>query len=217
MLVSVCTTCCFTHRAGVVRALTSCSLPRGQYVELLDSVFMVLRKKTEQLSFLHVYHHCLLIWAWLYCLHLSGCVDTFFGAGCNAAIHVLMYSYYLLTALNVPCSWKRYLTVAQMAQFVACAGQSLNVLFTPDACPPSLPLTQLFVMVNMLFLFGRFYRVRGACADANATQIKAVVTPQNAFITETVQRAAAEERVGLRRGVDILGERGHAQRTSCSA
>ncbi len=33
-----------------------------QYLELLDSVFMVLRKKTEQLSFLHCYHHCLLIW-----------------------------------------------------------------------------------------------------------------------------------------------------------
>ena len=131
-----------------------------QYVELLDSLFMVLRKKSDQLSFLHCYHHCLLIWAWLYCMLLSGCVDTFFGAGCNAAIHVLMYSYYLLSALGIPCGWKRYLTVAQMAQFVACAGQSLTVLFTPDACPPALPLTQLFVMVNMLFLFGRFYRVR---------------------------------------------------------
>jgi hypothetical protein len=136
-------------------------------VELLDSLFMVLRKKSDQLSFLHCYHHCLLIWAWLYCMLLSGCVDTFFGAGCNAAIHVLMYSYYLLSALGIPCGWKRYLTVAQMAQFVACAGQSLNVLFTPDACPPALPLTQLFVMVNMLFLFGRFYRVRmPACAHA---------------------------------------------------
>ena len=33
-----------------------------QYLELLDTVFMILRKKTEQLSFLHVYHHCLLVW-----------------------------------------------------------------------------------------------------------------------------------------------------------
>lgn len=34
----------------------------NKYVELLDSVFMILRKKTEQLSFLHCYHHALLIW-----------------------------------------------------------------------------------------------------------------------------------------------------------
>lgn len=147
-------------------------------MELLDSLFMVLRKKSDQLSFLHCYHHCLLIWAWLYCMLLSGCVDTFFGAGCNAAIHVLMYSYYLLAALGIPCGWKRYLTVAQMAQFVACAGQSLNVLFTPDACPPALPLTQLFVMVNMLFLFGRFYRVR-------MPQPACCVTPPARSLTHT--------------------------------
>lgn len=34
----------------------------NKYMELLDSVFMILRKKNEQLSFLHCYHHALLIW-----------------------------------------------------------------------------------------------------------------------------------------------------------
>jgi len=131
---------------------------------------MVLRKKHDQLSFLHCYHHCLLIWAWLLVLRTSGCVDAYFGCGCNAAIHVLMYSYYLLAALGVRCAWKRYLTVAQMAQFVACAAHSLVVLATPGACPASLPLTQLWVMLNMLFLFGRFYQKQYAISGASARQ-----------------------------------------------
>lgn len=34
----------------------------GRYIELLDTVFMILRKKNQQLSFLHVYHHTLILW-----------------------------------------------------------------------------------------------------------------------------------------------------------
>ena len=71
-----------------------------------------------------------------------------------------MYSYYLLASLGVPCPWKRHLTLAQMVQFAACAAQSLYILATPGVCPTALPLTQLWVMSNMLFLFGRFYVVR---------------------------------------------------------
>jgi elongation of very long chain fatty acids protein 4 len=90
-------------------------------------------------------------------LKSDGCVDGYFGVACNGSIHVLMYSYYLLASLGVRCPWKKYLTVAQMVQFAACAAQSLYILATPGVCPTALPLTQLWVMSNMLFLFGRFY------------------------------------------------------------
>ncbi len=95
-----------------------------------------------------------------------GCVDSYFGVACNGSIHVLMYSYYLMASLGVRCPWKRYITQAQMVQFCACAAQSLYILAAGEAvCPVALPLTQLWVMTNMLFLFARFYVVRGIARE----------------------------------------------------
>ena len=86
----------------------------NKYSELADTMFMLAREKWEQVSFLHVYHHVLLLWSWAAVCELGPFGDSFFGALCNSAIHVLMYSYYLLAALKVPCPWKRFLTQAQM-------------------------------------------------------------------------------------------------------
>ena len=131
----------------------------NKYSELLDTAFMVLRKKTEQISFLHVYHHVLLVWSWALVCQVEPGGDGYFGAMVNSLVHVLMYAYYLLAALKVPCPWKRYLTQIQMAQFGACAAQSFYVLARGNV-PRVLALAQLFVMANMLYLFAGFYRER---------------------------------------------------------
>ena len=131
----------------------------NKYLELLDTVFMVLRKKTKQLSFLHIYHHALLIWAWWFVCHLmatNDCIDIYFGAACNSFIHIVMYSYYLMAALGIRCPWKRYITQAQMLQFVIVFAHAVFVL-KQDKCPTALPWAQMFVMANMLVLFGNFY------------------------------------------------------------
>ncbi len=131
----------------------------NKYLELLDTVFMVVRKKTKQLSFLHVYHHALLIWAWWFVCHLmarNDCADAYFGAACNSFIHIVMYSYYLMAALGISCPWKRYITQAQMLQFVVVFVHAVFVL-REQHCPVSLPWAQMFVMANMLVLFGNFY------------------------------------------------------------
>jgi elongation of very long chain fatty acids protein 4 len=131
----------------------------NKYLELLDTAFMVLRKKTKQLSFLHVYHHALLIWAWWLVCHLmatNDCIDAYFGAACNSFIHIVMYSYYLMAALGARCPWKRYITQAQMLQFVIVFVHAVFVL-RQKHCPVTLPWAQMFVMANMLVLFGNFY------------------------------------------------------------
>ena len=131
----------------------------NKYLELLDTVFMVLRKKNNQLSFLHIYHHCLLIWAWwmvCFVIKNNDCVDAYFGACMNAGIHVIMYSYYLMAALKIKCPWKQYITMAQMLQFAIVFAHSCYVIYDGH-CPAILPWSQMFVMTNMLVLFGQFY------------------------------------------------------------
>jgi len=67
-----------------------------------------------------------------------------------------MYSYYLLTSLKLPCPWKRYVTMMQLAQFAVIFVQGWTAIYL-GSTPTWLTLVQQFVMVNMLVLFGRFY------------------------------------------------------------
>ena len=128
----------------------------NKFVELADTFFMVLRKKNKQISFLHVYHHAMLIWAWYFvCAYAPG-GESYFGALCNSAVHVVMYCYYAMSLLRIACPWKRYITGIQMAQFVVCFSHAVWCLAT-GAYPAWLCCANMWVMVNMLLLFGRFY------------------------------------------------------------
>jgi len=129
----------------------------NKYVELLDTVWMILRKKNKQISFLHCYHHILLIWAWFFVCKVEAGGDSYFGATVNSSIHVIMYGYYTLALLNIPCPWKKWITTCQMLQFCICLSQSIYVLYKGNM-HWSLPAAQAFVMLNMLVLFGKFYK-----------------------------------------------------------
>jgi len=142
----------------------------NKFVELADTAFMVLRKKNKQVNFLHVYHHAMLIWAWYFvCAYAPG-GEAYFGALCNSAVHVVMYLYYAMSLLRIKCPWKRYITRIQMAQFVVCFGHAVWCLAT-GSYPRWLCFVNLWVMVNMLVLFGRFYvkTYRGSSARKNGT------------------------------------------------
>jgi len=131
----------------------------NKYVELLDTFFMVMRKKFDQLSFLHIYHHTLLIWSWFVVMKLEPVGDCYFGSSVNTFVHVIMYSYYGLAALGVNCFWKKYITQVQMLQFCICASHSLYTAYIQNT-NFYLPYLQLWVMVNMFVLFANFYSKR---------------------------------------------------------
>jgi len=128
----------------------------NKYVELLDTLWMVLRKKTQQVSFLHVYHHVLLIWAWFCVVKFCNGGDAYFGGLLNSIIHVLMYSYYTMALLGWSCPWKRFLTQAQLVQFCICLGHATWAAVT-GVYPFHICLVEIWVMVSMLYLFTKFY------------------------------------------------------------
>ena len=72
---------------------------------MVDTLIICLRKKTEQCSFLHLWHHStiVIVWGWVvntWPAENSSAVYAY-GAWINACVHVIMYFYYGLTAVNI--------------------------------------------------------------------------------------------------------------------
>ena len=131
----------------------------NKYIELLDTMFMIVRKKFNQVTFLHCYHHVLLIWAWFLVIRVNPGGDSYFGAMINSFIHVIMYTYYSMPiiGIKVPLFIKKTITNCQKIQFCLCLSHSFYVIYDRKL-PIILPLTQAFVMINMLVLFTQFSR-----------------------------------------------------------
>jgi elongation of very long chain fatty acids protein 7 len=93
-----------------------------KFIDLLDTIFFVLRKKNSQITFLHLYHHLMVpILGWV-TLKLAPTVQPIaVFAILNTLVHVIMYSYYALAAFGPKIQkylwWKKYITIVQLIQF----------------------------------------------------------------------------------------------------
>ncbi|PSN52696.1 Elongation of very long chain fatty acids protein 4 [Blattella germanica] len=129
--------------------------------DLLDTVFFVLRKKENQLTFLHVYHHSSMLPNWyLGTLYLPG-GQAFFSAMLNSLVHIIMYCYYLLSALGPEWQpylwWKKYLTQLQLTQFLVVIGHILVGVYNDCDPPHWLTTWTLSYMCTMVALFLNYY------------------------------------------------------------
>jgi fatty acid elongase 3 len=133
----------------------------SKYYELLDTVIMVLRKRP--LSFLHVYHHCVvlpLFWVYL----RTSMVIHFILVVANSFVHVFMYYYYAASILGHKVWWKQHLTMAQIVQFVIDLTATYPFVYFymthPKGCSGSMRafIFGQVVGISFCYLFWDFFR-----------------------------------------------------------
>lgn len=135
----------------------------SKYIELLDTVFFVLRKKNSQITFLHVYHHSVMLWTWWFGVKFAAGGLGTFHALINSVVHVIMYIYYGVSALGPAYQkflwWKKYMTSVQLVQFVMVTTHIAQFFFMED-CQYQFPVF-LYVIwsysVVFLILFLNFW------------------------------------------------------------
>lgn len=129
-------------------------------IELLDTVCMIARKKFEQVSFLHVFHHATMLNIWWWSLMFIPGGMSWFGSWLNCLVHVVMYLYYGLSAipsLRGKLWWKAYITRFQLVQFVITFVHTTNSLRVGCDFPHWGQYLLTSYMIVMVILFGNFY------------------------------------------------------------
>ncbi|XP_050503827.1 elongation of very long chain fatty acids protein-like [Diabrotica virgifera virgifera] len=133
----------------------------SKFVELFDTVFFVLRKKDQHVSFLHVYHHAVMpLWCWGAVKYFPESQMTLYGM-INCFIHIVMYTYYMLSAFGPSVQkylwWKKHITVLQLIQFAIGAVHSLHLLIKGCHVPRLLSISLFLEATFFFYMFGNFY------------------------------------------------------------
>lgn len=127
--------------------------------ELAETVFFVLRKKQNQVSFLHVYHHIAVVsLLWLYLKYNAGEGETFLVL-LNSSVHVVMYLYYFLSSFEsmkgITGRVKKFITRIQITQLVVLLTHCIWAIVGCNAT--KLYYLQTLNIIILVFMFARFY------------------------------------------------------------
>ncbi|XP_061728862.1 elongation of very long chain fatty acids protein 7-like [Cydia pomonella] len=134
----------------------------AKHLDLLDTVFFVLRKKDNQVTFLHLYHHTAMVsWTWLHLMYHP--TDHFVVVGLlNSLVHVIMYAYYGISSMGPEYQkyvwWKKHLTKIQLVQFILVISHLYyQQKLTPCPLPAFFHYFCVFSIGSFFFLFLKFY------------------------------------------------------------
>lgn len=129
--------------------------------DFLDTFFFLLHKKFSHITTLHYTHHALVVWSGWVWMTYGADGQTLLGLIVNSGIHVIMYSYYFLAALGPHMQpylwWKRYITKAQISQFIFLMMHILIPLFYDCGYPRGMIYLAFAQGALGLSLFINFY------------------------------------------------------------
>ncbi|XP_002736036.2 very long chain fatty acid elongase 5-like [Saccoglossus kowalevskii] len=123
-------------------------------IELLDTVFMILRHRRRQISFLHVFHHSSMLLLTDFCHRYTPWPAIAFVVGLNSVVHVVLYAYYAQTAYDPSRApaWKRNMTQMQIIQFLLGLVHHTFGYIYHGFC-----IYGFLYGVGMLYMFSSFY------------------------------------------------------------
>ena len=126
----------------------------SKWYELLDTVFMILRHKKRQISFLHVFHHSTVLLLADYAYNHAAWPALLPMGALNSFVHVVMYGYYGVTAIYplTEFSFKQRITQLQMLQFMLATVQDVWGYLYYRYC-----IYSVLYPMAMMALFANFY------------------------------------------------------------
>ncbi|XP_003746876.1 elongation of very long chain fatty acids protein 7 [Galendromus occidentalis] len=130
-------------------------------IDFLDTVFFILRKKQRQITFLHIFHHVMVVCvSWASAIY--GLTNLVIFTLClNSCVHAIMYAYYFLSTLGPAVQkhlwWKKHLTKVQIVQFVLMIAHLSVPMFRNCGYPSSIIYTWQATIGAILILFLNFY------------------------------------------------------------
>lgn len=130
----------------------------SKFVDFIDTIFFVLRKKSEHISTLHVVHHSLMpINVW-FGIKLVPSTSAAFVPFINSLVHAIMYSYYALSTMGPKVKpylwWKKHLTALQIIQIFLALVHLAYIGIVPTCKVPRLLF--IFAMIQATFILTLF-------------------------------------------------------------
>jgi len=131
----------------------------SKVLDFADTFFIIIGKKWKQLSFLHVYHHATIFLVYWLNLHVNYDGDVYLTIILNGLIHAVMYTYYFVSMHTRDIWWKKFLTMAQLIQFLCMNSQAIYIMLTPNCSqsPPRVTSLYFGYIFSLFVLFLQFY------------------------------------------------------------
>ena len=143
-------------------ALLIMSHYQHQYALMLDTVFLVVRKKFDEISWLHMGLRLLYIWSWFLAVRLACGGDSYFRVLVQCVVRMPSYLFFLSSLIGIKPTdrWKRLLSHMQQTSHATLAVYSILVLMDGNN-NYFIWVWTLSMNVSSLVAFTNFHRESG--------------------------------------------------------